>query len=361
MDYRLPVTAQPTFDRVPLRRIVLASMVVLASSLVTDVRSQAAGERVGVQIRSRVDQSLQPSMLILPEDWEELPAAGRRQPRPLLVSLHSWSGDWTQRNASLEAAADELGWFYLHPNFRGANDEPLACGSPAAQQDIVDAIHWCLEHYPVDPTRIYLTGVSGGGHMTLLMAGRTPDIFAAASAWVGISDLKAWHEFHRSRRSRYDRMMEACCGGAPGKSVAVDHEYEQRSPLSWLHNATELPLDIAAGVHDGHTGSVPVDHSLRAFNVVAGALDQDTIDDDEMAAWVAQEAMRDGAVQPLLDSKWGRRIWFRRQAGQCRVTLFEGGHEGLTPAAIDWLSRYTRDAIHRHLLEHAIIPYVDVN
>ena len=39
------------------------------------------------------------------------------------------------------------------------------------------------------------------------------------------------------------------------------------------------------------------------------------------------------------DSTRKRPILFRREAGPARVTIFEGGHEGDTKAAVDWLAR----------------------
>lgn len=41
-------------------------------------------------------------------------------PAPLIVSLHTWSGDWTQRDALAQKALDR-GWNYLHPDIRGPN------------------------------------------------------------------------------------------------------------------------------------------------------------------------------------------------------------------------------------------------
>ena len=42
------------------------------------------------------------------------------------------------------------------------------------------------------------------------------------------------------------------------------------------------------------------------------------------------------------DTALGREIYLRRYAGQSRVTIFEGGHEGITAAALDWLKRFHR-------------------
>ena len=52
--------------------------------------------------------------------------------------------------------------------------------------------------------------------MTMLMAARYPQTWAAASAWVGISDLHAWYDEHRNEN--YGAMMRACFGGTPSES-----------------------------------------------------------------------------------------------------------------------------------------------
>ena len=139
-----------------------------------------ASDREKVFVTSSLDGTNQPSYVIFPD---EVPNQGKV---PLLVSLHSWSSDVEQRNLLLEDEANRLGWIYLFPHFRGPNIQKDACGSEKAQQDILDAVDWASKEYPVDRNRIYLTGVSGGGHMTMLMVGRYPDRWAAASAWVGI-------------------------------------------------------------------------------------------------------------------------------------------------------------------------------
>ena len=204
----------------------------------------AEEKREPITVASTIDGVKQPCFLALPDGLTRTST-----PAPLLVILHSWSAGVEQTRPKLQALALRRGWICLFPHFRGANKHPDACGSKKAQQDILDAVAWVQKRYPVDARRIYLTGVSGGGHMTMLMAGRHPEIWAAASAWVGISDLRSWHQKHE--KTRYGRMLRACCGGAPGKNAVVDKEYRERSPLTYLHRAIKVPLDIAAGVHDG--------------------------------------------------------------------------------------------------------------
>jgi dipeptidyl aminopeptidase/acylaminoacyl peptidase len=270
-----------------------------------------------------------------------VPVAAASQPTPLLVFLHSWSGDFRQDNSPWHREAVSRGWIYLHPNFRGANVRPAACGSKLARQDVGDAIGYVCSRFAVDPRRVYLAGASGGGHMALRLAADRPQRFAAVSAWVAITDLVEWHRFHSpgGRPRRYAQNLEACCGGPPGSSSAVDAEYRDRSPIHHLDRVGALPIELAAGIDDGHTGSVPVDHSLRAFNVVARAGGFPVVSDATIDLLLKRQYPM---PQQPVDAEFGRRIVFRQQAGAARITIFEGGHEGLPHAACKWLARQRR-------------------
>lgn len=291
-----------------------------------------------VHVQSSVDGISQPCLVWAPE-------AASTERVPLLIFLHSWSGDYRQDNRKWLEQAVDRGWIYFHPNFRGRNDDPQACGSPLARQDILDGLDWVCEHYQVDPSRVYLAGTSGGGHMAMLMAARHPERFSAVSAWVGISDLAEWYRFHCKAGvpANYAQMVAACCGGAPGDSGATDAEYRERSSIHWLQGVADLPLDLNAGVTDGKTGSVPFLHSLRAFNVVATAGGHAAIPQAEMDQLWKNGRLADPQPQDTADDRsYGREIHLRRHAGPARVTIFEGGHEGLPLPACDWLEQQTR-------------------
>ncbi len=292
-----------------------------------------------IRVRSTLDGSLQPSLV-----W--VPPSARKEPRPLLVYLHSWSGNYKQNNSAWLQEAARRDWIFLHPDFRGRNDHPQACGSRFARQDILDAIDYVAAHYRVDSSRIYLAGTSGGGHMAMLMAGYHPERFSAVSAWVGISDLADWHRFHtrNGKPERYARMIEQCLGGPPGSSPEIDAEYKARSPLFHLHRVGELPVELCAGVRDGKTGSVPIQHTLKAFNVIAEAGKFATISPQEMdELWTAGRLKRPQASDLADDPHWPRQILLRRFAGSARVTIFDGGHEGLPAAAVAWLEQHRRE------------------
>ncbi len=294
---------------------------------------------VPIQVKSSLDQSLQPSLIWVPE-------AAKTTPKPLFVFLHSWSGNYKQSNTKWQDEAEKRGWIYLHPNFRGVNQHPEACGSRLARQDILDAIEYMIANYKVDQSRIYLAGSSGGGHMTMLMAGHHPDRFSAASAWVGISDLADWYRFHLKEGvpQNYAKMILKSLQDKPGASSEIDAEYRDRSPLYWIANASGLHLDLNAGVTDGKTGSVPFTHTIRAFNVLAEANQTTPVSNAEMQQlWDAGKLNTPQASDQVVDETYGRAIHLRRKSQFARVTIFQGGHEGLPQPACEWLSKQTRD------------------
>jgi len=283
-----------------------------------------------VSIPAPAGGSAQPALV-----WSPVDRAG---PVPLVVHLHSWSSHFDSSEAWRVALAEaqKRKWAFVGPEFRGPNDRPEACASPMARQDILDAVDYMSRNYNIDQERIYLLGGSGGGHMTLVMVAHHSKLWRAASAWVPISDLAAWHAETKRRDLRYWKMMEACTGGPPGSPTAAA-EYRLRSPLPYLHQAKGLPIDIQTGIHDGHTGSVPISHSLRAFNALAAANGKPAaaFTDAEIDALTTSRRLPANSLAPPTETR-RTPILLRRNAGPARFTLFEGGHETDFPAAYLW-------------------------
>ncbi len=295
-----------------------------------EVRAKAL--KLAIDIPSSKDGTLQKVIYWRPDSAARL-VDGRAV--PLIVFLHSWSGGCEQGPPWIDRAK-KLGWVLVAPDFRGPNNRPEACASDLAAQDILDAVAYARRDARIDENRIYLVGGSGGGHMSLVMAARAPDLWAAVSAWVPISDLAAWHAESKTRKNNYAKMLEQSCGGAPGP--ATEAEYRHRSPLFHLAAAKGLPLDINTGIHDGHAGSVPVSHSLRAFNVLASA-DKQVADADIDFMVREQKIPAALAAETQVDPEREKTTLFRRTSGNARVTVFEGGHESESGAAVLWLSR----------------------
>ncbi|MFH1569717.1 MAG: alpha/beta fold hydrolase [Gemmatimonadota bacterium] len=205
-----------------------------------------------VEIASTLDGAREKCLVYCPPD---------PGPVPLLVGLHSWSFDRHNQIEAMLPRCRKRRWALVLPEFRGPNraDNPRArqaCASLVARQDIVDAVDFALKARPVDPQRVFLLGGSGGGHMAMMMAAYAPQRFAGISAWVGITDLIAWH----GENLNYAPHVEACCGGAPGASPEVDEEYRQRSPLSHVAEMATATLYVHHGRYDQ---SVRYNHSWQ--------------------------------------------------------------------------------------------------
>lgn len=291
------------------------------------------------------DGQMQPAMWYAPPD--------PKTPRPLLVGLHTWSSNYASAGGDAVYAdwCIAQGWAFVHPDFRGPNRTPQALGSDRAVQDVVEAVAWAKLQTQVDESRIYLIGVSGGGHMALQMAGRHPEIWAGVSAWCGISDVGQWHADHvkttvvdgkeTATPGRYARDIEGALGGSPSADEALRKDAWRRSPLSSLTAAKTVPLDIAAGVLDGRSGSVPFTHSLLAFNA---AVDKDErLPENLITQYYQTQKLPASWTAAEPDASYG--TWtplFRRTSENTRVTIFQGGHEIVHQAALNWLAKQQR-------------------
>ena len=286
------------------------------------------------QSRSSLDGTNQPFYWFDPE---------KDGPVPLVVVLHSWGANCFYASPATTVAdyCAKHGWAMLYPNFRGPNVRPEACGSDLAVQDILDAIDWAKRECSIDKDRIYIIGGSGGGHMALLTAGRHPEVFAGVAAFCPITDLARWQNDSTERKNHYARNLVSVCGGLPTERP---DEYARRSPLTWLPAArkTNLPVYIATGIHDGHAGSVPVGHAIRAFNALAD--EKERISESDIGFVEVREAVPDHLQFKGSDPFYGQktRVHLRATSANARLTLFEGGHAGNYPAGLDFLSRQRR-------------------
>ena len=277
---------------------------------------------------SAADDTMQPARFFDPK---------AEAPTPMVVALHSWSGDYSQQtHQEIELWCVQNGWAFMHPNFRGRNRRPEATGSELAVKDIVSAVAYAKRATQIDEDRVYLVGTSGGGYSCLLMAGRHPKLWAGVSAWVPIYDLEAWYYETRERELHYTGEIVASVGGAPGESRKVDFEYRKRSPKTYMKRARGVWLHINAGIRDGREGSVPISHSLLAFNAVAKG--KDRLRKDEIDYFVEEAEVPSSLIRNISDPSYGdKQPLFRRTSGLATVTIFDGAHELIAPAAIAWI------------------------
>ncbi|MFC5140475.1 S9 family peptidase [Actinomycetospora rhizophila] len=116
---------------------------------------------------------------------------------PLVLVVHG--GPWAHDSWHYDPEAQFLanrGYAVLHVNFRGSTGYgrrhiTAAIGelAGAMHDDLVDAARWAVAQGWADPGRIGIYGGSYGGYASLVGVTVTPDLFAAAVDYVGISDL----------------------------------------------------------------------------------------------------------------------------------------------------------------------------
>jgi poly(3-hydroxybutyrate) depolymerase len=320
-----------------LTSFALLTTFLIGSLLNADAQNRWSRKAKETYYPSSIDNSEQPSLVYAPKS--------DKGKRPLLVALHTWSDDFKQEGGQplFGDWCIQNEWFMIHPNFRGKNRTPSALGSELAVADIVSAVDYMKSKYNVDENRIYLVGVSGGGHMSLLMAGRHPEIWAGVSAWCGISDIQAWWEQKsEDGPERYASEIEKACGGKPGIDLEATKQARARSPLSYLENAGSVNLDINHGIDDGRKGSVPFTHSLNAFNLLIP--ESDRISKELINAFYETQKVPDGLESdPLNDPVYGKKHpIFRKVTPTARITIFKGGHEIIHEAALNWLNQQAK-------------------
>lgn len=288
-----------------------------------------------VDIPSSIDGKIQKAFIY---------ASKSQQKKPLIVSLHTWSGDYTQEDPlAREILARD--WNYIHPDFRGANRTPESMGSELVIADLEDAIQFALKNSNADPEDVHIVGVSGGGMAALSAYMNIKYPVKSFSAWAPISDLEAWYWESVGRKQKYaaDIISALSTDTLLNKAEAI-----RRSPL-YQKFPQELrkgsKLFIYEGIHDGYTGSVPITHSINMYNRLLSeikhnvtmpdeirqksATDKDMVSDAEIINLLTKR------INPEADKKntlFGRPVYLSRRFENIQLTIFEGGHEQLPQA-----------------------------
>lgn len=147
-------------------------------------------------------------------------------PRPLIVSLHTWSGNYKQEDPLARLIVD-YDYNYIHPDFRGANNNPKACGSNYVIADLEDAIEYAISNMNVDRDEVHIVGTSGGGYATLIAYMNIKYPAKSFSAWVPLSNLEAWYWESVGQKQKYAQDILIC---TDSKDILDVEEVHKRSP-----------------------------------------------------------------------------------------------------------------------------------
>lgn len=314
--------------------VVICICTVLGYMNAQDRQQNWPSECKRVEIISTADQNIQPAYFYKAES---------QNPRPLVVRLHAWSSDYSKVDDVASMCIKE-DYNYIHPNFRGPNDRPEACGSNLALQDIEDAIDYAITHANVDTTSIHIIGGSGGGYATLLCYMKIKHHIKTFTAWASITNLVDYYYECAGRRTKYGGYMkdlEQVTTGLPKDGFVLYFNVQEacrRSPALMdtpIKERENSKLFIFAGIHDGGLdGDVPFTHSLEFFNKVVSDFDySDTkilFSNEEMLRlmdWQTTGApVNRNRLEVLLQ---------RHYLDKVQINLFEGGHEMIMDRVLD--------------------------
>lgn len=274
-----------------------------------------------IEIKSTADQKIQKSYLY---------KSNSSAPQPLIISLHTWGGNYAQRDPLLKYCI-EADLNYLHPDFRGPNNNPNAAGSSLVVQDIDDAIQWAIDSLKVDLNNIHIVGVSGGGFATVMGYMKSKHNIKSFHAFVGIYNLENWYYESLGRKNNYGKDIIAITQGT--NEIPKFDEAHKRSPLLMqtpTKQRTNSKLYLYAGLHDGYIGSVPISHSLEMYNKVVNDFNKkeknSLIPEKDMYTLLKRRTSPNFEV--IKNAFMQRDIIYQKQYKDLvEIVIFDGGHE----------------------------------
>src|SRR5574341_159588 len=178
---------------------------------------------------------------------------GQRERLPLVLDIHGgpWHRDVWGYDPETQWLANR-GYACLQVNFRGSTGYGKRFVNAGDREwggkmhyDLVDAVHWAIDHGISDPQRIAIYGGSYGGYAALVGATFTPDLFRCAVSIVGPSNLITFINTIPPYWSSYRAMLYQRVG-----NPETEPEFLQsRSPLFQV-DRVKIPMLIAQGAND---------------------------------------------------------------------------------------------------------------
>jgi acetyl esterase/lipase len=211
-------------------------------------------------------------------------------PIPLVFAYHGY-GSSANSVAVLSQIDDECyerGWAYFAPT--GMDDQLF--GSPLCIQNVEAALAWMLEHFNIDPERIYLVGFSMGGGIVTNYAARHRDPNGTMVAALGIvSGTFDWTMTWKLGSTSLKTLMQSSFNfSGPANNSTYKFNYQRASGLYYSY-ASYPPL--------GGPAVVPLETSCLAANLatIPTYITWDT--DDTLPEVVQQENQMWTLVQSL--------------------------------------------------------------
>lgn len=187
---------------------------------------------------------------------------------PVIVNPHGgpWARDIWGYNPEAQFLANR-GYAVLQINFRGSTGYGKAFLEAGYKQwglnmqnDITDGVEWLKSIGVADPDRIGIYGGSYGGYATLAGVAFTPDLYAAAVDYVGVSNLFTFLETIPA----YWESMRAMLYEMVGNPETDSEQFEATSPV-FHADKIKTPLFIAQGANDPRVNKAESDQMVEAL------------------------------------------------------------------------------------------------
>jgi dipeptidyl aminopeptidase/acylaminoacyl peptidase len=175
--------------------------------------------------------------------------------RKMTVVVNPHGGPWYRDqwgfNPEIQFLANH-GYTILQMNFRGSTgygkefwQASFKQWGKTMQNDITDGVKWLIDKGIADKNKVGIYGGSYGGYATLSGVAFTPDLYAAAVDYVGVSNI---FTFLKTIPPYWKPMLEMMYEmiGNPEKDSILLHE---ASPVFYAKNI-KTPLFVAQGAND---------------------------------------------------------------------------------------------------------------
>lgn len=187
---------------------------------------------------------------------------------PCVINPHGgpWARDEWGYNPEVQFLANR-GYCVLQMNFRGSTgygrqfwEASFGQWGLKMQDDITDGVQWLISQGFADPKRIAIYGASYGGYATLAGVAFTPDLYAAAVNYVGVSNLFTFMNtippYWRPQLPKFYDMV-----GHPEK----DKERLTRTSPALNADKIKTPLLVVQGARDPRVNKAESDQMVQAL------------------------------------------------------------------------------------------------
>jgi dipeptidyl aminopeptidase/acylaminoacyl peptidase len=187
---------------------------------------------------------------------------------PVVVNPHGgpWARDEWGFNPEVQFLANR-GYAVFQMNFRGSTgfgkefwEKSFKQWGKTMQDDITDGVNWLIEKGIADLGRVAIYGGSYGGYATLAGIAFTPDLYACAVDYVGVSNLFTFmNTIPPYWKPMLDMMYEMV-----GDPVADSLLMRSASPVFHV-DQIKVPLFVAQGANDPRVNKDESDQMVEAL------------------------------------------------------------------------------------------------